>query len=147
MESRERLTRGGVGVGEGSVRRRRARLLLIVLPVFSLWGGARREGGRCVRNEGQGSPHGQQLKPRAPLRTTPTSLQWAAHWSRWISDWHTEPVATTNTPSDPSPSNKHNNASRADWNSKASLDATGIDSDGQKGGGSCDSLGSYKNRC
>lgn len=84
--------------GEGGGRRR-LRLLLIVLPVFSLWGGWRWED---VEKGGQGSPHGQQLTPCVP-ENKPTSLQWVAHWSHWISDWHRQPVTTTKTLSKPIP--------------------------------------------
>lgn len=126
--------------GEGGGRRRRLRLLLIVLPVFSLWEGWRWEG---VKNGGQGSPCGQQLKPCAPWET-PTSLQWAAHWSHWISDWHTQPATTTKALSNPSPSNKQQciqgwlKFKSEPWHHRHRQRWAG------GGGGSWGSLGSYK---
>lgn len=95
-----------------------------------------------------------EFDPRAvalslvPLEKTSTSLQWASHWSRCIFDWHPQVAPTTKIHSLPSPSYKRNNVSGADWNSKASTDATGREGNGQAGqwwGGVCwGSLGPYK---
>lgn len=136
MESKERLTKEGVEGGEGVGRRIRVRLLLIIAPVFTMWEGGCGESGWRVNSGGQGSPYRQHLRPRAPLRTShlaSVEVYTSLHNQLLL-------LPLTLYPSHP-PQIK---TSRADCYSKVSADATGIDGDGQKGGGSCGSLGPYK---
>lgn len=88
-----------------------------------------------------GSAPRAALRAPCPLRTYQL-VYWVAHWSHWIFHWRTEQATTTNILSDPTPSNSHNNTSRADWNSKGRVEATGEGGCGQEGG--CASLGSNK---
>lgn len=100
--------------GGGGGRRRRVRPLLIVLPVFKLWGGWRRGRGEEMReawprmkNEERGSPGGQQSNPSHARKNTRDSIH-RALWSRPIFDWQSQPVAATSTPF-PDSSSPNNN--------------------------------------
>lgn len=147
MESRERLTGGGVGGGKGRRKEKEGKAVIdctaCVLVVRRMT-----RGGRAMREEWRaGFAPRAALTALCPPENAPTSLQWAAHWSHWIFDWHTHNQLLLLTPYLTHPPQTNNNVSRADWNSKASLDAIGIDSDGRRGVAVVAHWGPIKNRC